>query len=66
MNILDLFADSIGDDIEAFLSGEDIKFSLEMVRMDLCSEFQEGVLRAEHGIPRGTVSTYQRIARQLG
>lgn len=58
--------DFIADDIEAFLGAEDIKFSLEMVCMDLCSEFQQDVLRAEHGIPRGAVSTYQRIARHLG
>jgi methylated-DNA-[protein]-cysteine S-methyltransferase len=55
----------IADDIEAFLEGEDIRFSLEMVCLDLCSRFQQDVLRAEHGIPRGTVSTYQRIARNL-
>jgi methylated-DNA-[protein]-cysteine S-methyltransferase len=58
--------DVIADDIEAFLSGKDIKFSLEMVRMDLCSGFQQDVLRAEHGIPRGALSTYQHIARHLG
>lgn len=58
--------DVLADDIEAFLRGEDIRFSLEVVRMDLCSEFQQRVLRAEHGIPRGTVSTYHRIARHLG
>jgi len=34
--------------------------------MDLCSEFQQEVLRAEHGIPRGAISTYQRIARHVG
>ncbi|MCK4234435.1 MGMT family protein [candidate division WOR-3 bacterium] len=28
--------------------------------------FQQKVLRAEHGIPRGSVSTYQRIAMYLG
>jgi len=33
--------------------------------MDLCSDFQQDVLRAEHGIPRGSVSTYQRIANHL-
>ena len=70
-----LFPDSIGsscseinvvaDDIEAFLSGENIEFSLEVVCMDTCSGFQQEVLRAEHGIPRGSVSTYQRIARHL-
>lgn len=58
--------DAVGDDIEAFISGEDIRFSLNHVRMDLCAEFQQEVLRAEHGIPRGAVSTYQRIARHLG
>jgi len=58
--------DAIADDIETFFEGEDIQFSLIIVRMDLCSEFQQKVLRAEHGIPRGAVSTYQRIARHVG
>ncbi len=58
--------DVIADDIEAFFIGEDIQFSLERVRMDLCSGFQQEVLRAENGIPRGAVSTYQRIARHVG
>ena len=58
--------DAIADDIERFFSGEDLQFSLEIVRMDLYSEFQQEVLRAEHGIPRGAVSTYQRIARHVG
>jgi len=56
----------IVEQIEAFLHGEDIRFSLEATRLDLCSTFQEQVLRAEHGIPRGFVSTYQRIAAHLG
>jgi len=58
--------DAVADDIETFLSGEGMQFSLEIVRMDLCTEFQQEVLRAEHGIPRGAVSTYQRIARHVG
>jgi len=58
--------DAVADDIETFLSGEDMQFSLEIVHMDLCTEFQQEVLRAEHGIPRGAVSTYQRIARHVG
>jgi methylated-DNA-[protein]-cysteine S-methyltransferase len=52
--------------IEAFLNGEDIRFSLDLVRLDLCSAFQRQVLRAEHAIPRGKVSTYNLIARRLG
>lgn len=58
--------DSIAGDIETFLSGADISFSLSSVRMDLCSEFQEKVLVTEHSIPRGHVSTYRRIAERLG
>ena len=57
--------DALGDQIEAFLGGEDVRFSLEIVCMDLCSPFQQRVLHAEYGIPRGAVSTYQRIARYL-
>ena len=56
----------VADQIEAFLHGEDIRFSLATVRLDLCSTFQGQVLRAEYGIPRGFVSSYQRIAAHLG
>lgn len=54
------------DQIEAFLNGEDIQFSLNVVRLDLCSTFQQKVLRTEHSIPRGRVSTYHLIAKHLG
>ncbi|MEW6586617.1 MAG: methylated-DNA--[protein]-cysteine S-methyltransferase [Nitrospirota bacterium] len=59
---IDVIAARIAD----FLSGKDIRFSLDVARLDLCSAFQQEVLRAEHGIPRGRVSTYQRIAGHLG
>jgi methylated-DNA-[protein]-cysteine S-methyltransferase len=58
--------DLVADKIMAFLTGEDIRFSLDIAHLDLCSQFQQKVLRAEHGIPRGSVSTYQRIANHLG
>jgi len=58
--------DALADQMVAFLNGDDIRFPLNMTRLDLCSGFQQKVLRAEHGIPRGSVSTYQRIARYLG
>lgn len=54
------------DRIEAFLGGEDIRFSLAAVRLDLCAPFQRKVLRADHAIPRGRVSTYGLIARRAG
>jgi methylated-DNA-[protein]-cysteine S-methyltransferase len=56
----------LADDIAAFLDGWDVKFGLDRVGMDLCSPFQQRVLRAEHGVPRGRVTTYGRLARHLG
>jgi methylated-DNA-[protein]-cysteine S-methyltransferase len=56
----------VANQIETFLKGRDVRFSLDLVRLDLCSEFQQKVLRAEHGIPRGHVSTYQLIAGFIG
>ena len=50
------------DRIEAFLCGEDIRFSLDTVRLDLCPPFQRRVLRAVHAIRRGRVGTYRLIA----
>lgn len=56
----------ISDQLVAFLLGEEIIFPLDIARLDLCSPFQKQVLCTEHKIPRGRVSTYQRIAKHLG
>ena len=58
--------EEVADQIKGFLQGSDIRFSLDGVRLDLCSNFQQEVLRAEHGIPRGHVSTYRFIAGFIG
>jgi methylated-DNA-[protein]-cysteine S-methyltransferase len=58
--------DDIANMIRGFLEGEEIEFSLDVADLSLCTEFQQLVLRAEHRIPRGSVSTYQLIARHLG
>ena len=58
--------EALAGDIQAFLSGEDIRFSLSMVSLEMCPGFQQEVLRAEHRIPRGAVSTYADIAGHLG
>jgi methylated-DNA-[protein]-cysteine S-methyltransferase len=58
--------DDIATAIKGFLEGEAIEFSLDVVDLSLCSEFQQRVLRAEHGIPRGSISTYQLIGKYLG
>ena len=56
----------LGERIQCFLEGETVDFELEIIALERCSEFQQRVLVAEHGIPRGWVSTYGRIARSLG
>ncbi len=58
--------DTATDDIEGLLEGQDISFSLDLVRLELCSPFQRAVLSAEHAVPRGAVCTYQGVARHLG
>jgi methylated-DNA-[protein]-cysteine S-methyltransferase len=58
--------DVVATSIRRFLEGEEIELSLDVANLSLCSEFQQRVLRAEHGIPRGSVSTYQLIAGFLG
>jgi methylated-DNA-[protein]-cysteine S-methyltransferase len=55
-------AAAIGD----FLEGTAISFSLDIVELDRCPAFQRSVLRAEHGIPRGRVSSYGLIANHVG
>ena len=52
--------------IKAYLEGEDIKFSLNVVDLSHCSKFQQSVLRAQNAIPRGSVSTYGLIAAYVG
>ena len=56
----------LGHQMQAFLEGQPIQFALHAVALENCSEFQQRVLVAEHGIPRGRVSTYGLIAAHLG
>lgn len=58
--------DKLAAQMVAFLQGENITFSLDTVRLDRCSAFQQKVLYAEHAIPRGRVSSYARIAAHIG
>jgi len=58
--------DDLAERITAFLDGADVRFPLERVQLDRCPPFQQKVLLAEYGIPRGSVSTYRRIAAHLG
>ena len=58
--------DAIADSIKAYLEGEDVKFSLNLVDLSQCTKFQRSVLRAEQEIPCGLVSTYGLIAAHVG
>jgi methylated-DNA-[protein]-cysteine S-methyltransferase len=58
--------DDLAGRIAAFLDGANVRFTLEHVQLDLCPPFQRRVLLAEYGIPRGSVSTYGRMAAHLG
>jgi methylated-DNA-[protein]-cysteine S-methyltransferase len=58
--------DAVSAKILAFLAGENVTFPLGLVALTICPPFQQAVLSAEHGIPRGSVSTYGLIARHLG
>lgn len=58
--------DHVASGMLRLLGGEPVAFSLDVAVLDICGEFQQRVLRAEHGIPRGQVSTYKIIAAHLG
>ena len=58
--------DDVAISIKGLLEGEKIEFSLDVATLSLCTEFQQLVLRAEHRIPRGRISTYRLIAEYLG
>jgi methylated-DNA-[protein]-cysteine S-methyltransferase len=58
--------DDLAARMVAFLDGADVRFPLERVQLDRCPPFQQKVLLAEYGIPRGSVSTYRRMAAHLG
>jgi methylated-DNA-[protein]-cysteine S-methyltransferase len=61
-----LAIDHLADEIKMFLKGKKIEFSLDVVHLKFCSDFQELVIRSVCGIPRGSLSTYQLIAEYIG
>lgn len=58
--------EALGDRMTRFLEGEAVDFPLDVIALERCSAFKRNVLLAEHSIPRGYVSTYGRIAKNLG
>jgi methylated-DNA-[protein]-cysteine S-methyltransferase len=58
--------DHLAREIRSFLGGEDVTFPLALAALGTRPAFQQAVLRAEHAIPRGNVSTYGLLAARLG
>ena len=58
--------DAVAAAIREFLAGKDVAFPLDVAALETRPAFQQAVLRAEHAIPRGRVSTYGLIAAHLG
>jgi len=58
--------DVVAAAVREFLAGADVVFPLDVAAMTTRPPFQQAVLRAEHAIPRGSVSTYGLIAAHLG
>ena len=48
----------LGEQIQSFLKGEPINFTLDVIALGKCTESQKKVLTADCKIPRGWVSTY--------
>jgi len=57
--------DKVIDGIRSFLNGEEVSFSLDILYMDIYSIFQQKVLKIVREIPRGSISTYKKIAERL-
>ena len=62
----DSIISNLSKKIKKFLNGEDEKFELDLVDFSLCFKSQINVLKAEYKIPRGWISTYKRIATEIG
>jgi methylated-DNA-[protein]-cysteine S-methyltransferase len=58
--------EAVAEGMCRLLAGDPVDFSLDAADLASCSPFQQAVLRAEHAIPRGRVSTYGLIATYLG
>lgn len=57
--------DTTAVSIKACLEGEAILIPLDVADLSLCSKFNRLVLRAQHAIPRGSVSTYGLVAAHI-
>jgi methylated-DNA-[protein]-cysteine S-methyltransferase len=54
------------ESISRYLSGEDVELPTDLLDRSCCSPFQWAVLMAESSISRGFVTSYSRLAAQVG
>lgn len=52
--------------IQNAMTGQEVTFSEEVLDMSVCGEFQRKVLKHVIQIPRGRVSTYSKLAEEIG
>ncbi|MFX0076124.1 MAG: methylated-DNA--[protein]-cysteine S-methyltransferase [Candidatus Hermodarchaeota archaeon] len=57
---------ALGSKILNFLNGEEVSFDLRLLDFEQCFAIQKKVLLTEYDIPRGWISTYKRIANEIG
>lgn len=57
---------SLSQTFQRYLAGEAVEPPLSFAALSDCPAFQQAVLLAEHGVPRGYVTTYGRLAAHLG
>ena len=58
--------DKTGMQIEAYLAGDAVNFSIDDLDFEGIGEFERRVLLADHQIPRGRVMTYGGLAAKVG
>ncbi len=58
--------DDLVQRLTAFLHGEAVTLPLDRVDLQICSPFQQQVLRLEYAVPRGRITTYGLLAKLLG
>jgi len=59
-------ADRLSRQLQDYLNGTPVRFSLELLDLKQCYEFQRMVVMKAQEIPRGMVASYGRLAELIG
>lgn len=58
--------DDLAGELEGLLRGSVAGISTDRLDFSLCTPYQNSVLRFLEGVPRGSITSYGRIAREVG